>query len=242
MRTQLKEAMSFFFPLILFAAVLWMPVSGAEILEIDIPVSEQKLMEYEKDQETVRGENIFDHAFVEEMEKISPSFPEGYYAVSYNSSSGLLSLAKVIPTDYGNVFVGNGYSFYIENGIARELAYTDSSAQQEDLMEILSERIQHFVESGGENIQLPQISNALVQVDEDQVFYRYDSETDELTYTVGYEVTHLDEDGAMSAHDIVVHVPSIADRRFDQQALFLTGISVLVLIGILVLIKARKKG
>lgn len=71
MGTQLKEAMSFFFPLILFAAVLWMPVSGAEILEIDIPVSEQKLMEYEKGQETVQGENIFDHAFVEEMEKIS---------------------------------------------------------------------------------------------------------------------------------------------------------------------------
>ena len=63
------------------------------------------------------------------------------------------------------------------------------------------------MESGGEKVQLPDIPNGLVGVDEDQAFYSYDYETDELTYTVGYEVTHLDEYGAMSAHDIVVQVP-----------------------------------
>lgn len=71
----------------------------------------------------------------------------------------------------------------------------------------IPKRVQAFVESGGEKVQLPDIPNALVEVDEDQIFYSYDYETDELTYTVGYEVTHLDEDGAMSAHDIVVQVP-----------------------------------
>ena len=75
--------------------------------------------------------------------------------------------------------------------------------------ETLSERIRIFVENGGENVQLPDIPNALVEVDEDHVFYSYDSETDELTYTVGYEVTHLDEGGTMSAHDLVVQVPRV---------------------------------
>lgn len=117
-------------------------------------------------------------------------------------------MSKVIPTKYGNVFLGVGYTIYIENGMALELTYTDTPIQKKwNQEETLSERIRVFVESGGEKVQLPDIPNALVEVDEDQIFYSYDYETDELTYTVGYEVTHLDEDGAMSAHDIVVQVP-----------------------------------
>lgn len=137
-------------------------------------------------------------------------------------------MSKVIPTEYRNVFVGVGYSIYIENGIALELSYTDTPTQKKfNQEETLSERIRIFVENGGENVQLPDIPNALVEMDEDHVFYSYDSETDELTYTVGYEVTHLDEDGAMSAHDLVVPVPRVEKSGqtkyfwLCQEALFL---------------------
>ena len=154
------------------------------------------------------GKELLNDALITEIKKVNPNFEMEYYSVDYNPSTGLLSLSKVIPTEYGNVFVGIGYTIYIENGMALELTYTDYPTQQKlNQEEIISERIRAFVENGGEKVQLPDIPNALVQVDEDQVFYSYDFETDELTYTVGYEVTHLDEDSAMSAHDIVVQVP-----------------------------------
>lgn len=80
-------------------------------------------------------------------------------------------MSKVIPTEYRNVFVGVGYSIYIENGIALELFYTDIPTQKQFYQEeTLSERIRIFVENGGENVQLPDIPNALVEVDEDHVF------------------------------------------------------------------------
>ena len=40
-------------------------------------------------------------------------------------------MSKVIPTEYRNVFVGVGYSIYIENGIALELSYTDIPTQKQ---------------------------------------------------------------------------------------------------------------
>lgn len=175
---------------------------------LNIPYEESSVMPYAENKEVKLGKDLLNDALISEIKKINPDFETEYYSVVYNPSTGLLFLSKVIPTKYGNVFVGIGYTIYIENGMALELTYTDYPTQQKlNQEEIISERIRAFVENGGEKVQLPDIPNALVQVDEDQVFYSYDSETDELTYTVGYEVTHLDEDGAMSAHDIVVQVP-----------------------------------
>ena len=97
------------------------------------------------------------------------------------------------------------------------------------------------MENGGENVQLPDIPNALVEVDEDHVFYSYDSETDELTYTVGYEVTHLDEGGTMLAHDLVVPVPRVEKRWTDKIFLVVSGGIVLILMGFLCLGKFKIK-
>ncbi len=175
---------------------------------LNIPYEELSVTPYTENKQVKLGKELLNDALITEIKKVNPNFEMEYYSVDYNPSTGLLSLSKVIPTEYGNVFVGIGYTIYIENGMALELTYTDYPTQQKlNQEEIISERIRAFVENGGEKVQLPDIPNALVQVDEDQVFYSYDSETDELTYTVGYEVTHLDEDGAMSAHDIVVQVP-----------------------------------
>ena len=175
---------------------------------LNIPYEESSVMPYAENKEVKLGKDLLNDALISEIKKINPDFETEYYSVVYNPSTGLLFLSKVIPTKYGNVFLGVGYTIYIENGMALELTYTDTPIQKKwNQEETLSERIRVFVESGGEKVQLPDIPNALVQVDEDQVFYSYDSETDEITYTVGYEVTHLDEDGAMSAHDIVVQVP-----------------------------------
>lgn len=175
---------------------------------LNIPYEESSVMPYAENKEVKLGKDLLNDALISEIKKINPDFETEYYSVVYNPSTGLLFLSKVIPTKYGNVFVGVGYTIYIENGMALELTYTDTPIQKKwNQEETLSERIRVFVESGGEQVQLPDIPNALVEVDEDHVFYSYDAETDELTYTVGYEVTHLDEDGAMSAHEIVVQVP-----------------------------------
>lgn len=175
---------------------------------LNIPYEESSVMPYAENKEVKLGKDLLNDALISEIKKINPDFETEYYSVVYNPSTGLLFLSKVIPTKYGNVFVGVGYTIYIENGMALELTYTDTPIQKKwNQEETLSERIRVFVESGGEKVQLPDIPNALVEVDEDQIFYSYDYETDELTYTVGYEVIHLDEDGAMSAHDIVVQVP-----------------------------------
>lgn len=175
---------------------------------LNIPYEELSVTPYAENKEVKLGKELLNDALITEIKKVNPNFEMEYYSVDYNPSTGLLSLSKVIPTEYGNIFVGIGYTIYIENGMALELTYTDYPTQQKlNQEEIISERIRAFVENGGEKVQLPDIPNALVQVDEDQVFYSYDFETDELTYTVGYEVTHLDEDSAMSAHDIVVQVP-----------------------------------
>ena len=154
---------------------------------LNIPYEESSVMPYAENKEVKLGKDLLNDALISEIKKINPDFETEYYSVVYNPSTGLLFLSKVIPTKYGNVFLGVGYTIYIENGMALELTYTDTPIQKKWNQE--------------------DIPNALVEVDEDQIFYSYDYETDELTYTVGYEVVHLDEDGAMSAHDIVVQVP-----------------------------------
>ena len=205
-------------------------------IRFEIPCAELNLMQYTNDDTPKQGKEILNDALIAEMKKINPDFETEYYSVFYNPSGGLLFLSKVIPTEYRNVFVGVGYSIYIENGIALELFYTDIPTQKQFYQEeTLSERIRIFVENGGENVQLPDIPNALVEVDEDHVFYSYDSETDELTYTVGYEVTHLDEDGAMSAHEIVVPVPRVEKKWTDKIFLVVSGGIVFILMGFLCL-------
>ena len=211
-------------------------------IRFEIPCAELNLMQYTNDDTPKQGKEILNDALIAEMKKINPDFETEYYSVFYNPSGGLLFLSKVIPTEYRNVFVGVGYSIYIENGIALELFYTDIPTQKQFYQEeTLSERIRIFVENGGENVQLPDIPNALVEVDEDHVFYSYDSETDELTYTVGYEVTHLDEDGAMSAHEIVVPVPRVEKKRTDKIFLVVSGGIVFILMGFLCLGKFKIK-
>ena len=211
-------------------------------IRFEIPCTELNLMQYTNDDTPKQGKEILNDALIAEMKKINPDFETEYYSVFYNPSGGLLFLSKVIPTEYRNVFVGVGYSIYIENGIALELFYTDIPTQKQFYQEeTLSERIRIFVENGGENVQLPDIPNALVEVDEDHVFYSYDSETDELTYTVGYEVTHLDEDGAMSAHEIVVPVPRVEKKWTDKIFLVVSGGIVFILMGFLCLGKFKIK-
>lgn len=211
-------------------------------IRLDIPCAELNLMQYTNDDTPKQGKEILNDALIAEIEKLNPNFKTEYYLVDYNPPTGLLFLSKVIPTEYGNVFAGVGYTIYIENGIALELSYTDTPTQKKfNQEETLSERIRIFVENGGENVQLPDIPNALVQVDEDHIFYSYDAETDELTYTVGYEVTHLDEDGAMSAHDLVVPVPRVEKKWTNKIFLVVSGGIVFILMGFLCLGKFKIK-
>lgn len=207
---------------------------------LNIPFEESSVMPYAEKEEVKLGKDLLNDALISEIKKINPDFETEYYSVVYNLSTGLLFLSKVIPTKYGNVFAGVGYTIYIENGMALELTYTDSPIQKKwKQEETISEGIQAFVESGGENVQLPDIPNALVEIDEDQVFYSYDAETDELTYTVGYEITHLDEDGALSTGEIVVQVPSNEEWRTDKIFLIVSGSIVFVLMGFLCLGKFK---
>lgn len=111
-------------------------------IRFEIPCAELNLMQYTNDDTPKQGKEILNDALIAEMKKINPDCETEYYSVFYNPSRGLLFLSKVIPTEYRNVFVGVGYSIYIENGIALELSYTDTSTQKQFCQEeILSERI-----------------------------------------------------------------------------------------------------
>ena len=183
-------------------------------VELHIPCNESSMIAYQDNEEAKPGKewsSVLGENLIAEIKKVNPNFEKEYYILNafyYDSSLYQILLTKAIPTEGGNVYLGIKYSVYIEDGVALELNYSDyPSHQMLKKEETIPKRVQAFVESGGEKVQLPNIPNALVEVDEDQAFYSYDYETDELTYTVGYEVTHLDEDGAMSAHDIVVQVP-----------------------------------
>lgn len=183
-------------------------------VELHIPCNESSMIAYQDNEEAKPGKewsSVLGKNLIAEIKKVNPNFDKEYYILNafyYDSSLYQILLTKAIPTEGGNVYLGIKYSVYIEDGVALELNYSDyPSHQMLKKEETIPKRVQAFVESGGEKVQLPNIPNALVEVDEDQAFYSYDYETDELTYTVGYEVTHLDEDGAMSAHDIVVQVP-----------------------------------
>lgn len=183
-------------------------------VELHIPCNESSMIAYQDNEEAKPGKewsSVLGENLIAEIKKVNPNFEKEYYILNafyYDSSLYQILLTKAIPTEGGNVYLGIKYSVYIEDGVALELNYSDyPSHQMLKKEETIPKRVQAFVESGGEKVQLPNIPNALVEVDEDQAFYSYDYETDELTYTVGYEVTHLDEDGALSADEIVVQVP-----------------------------------
>lgn len=183
-------------------------------VKLHIPCDESSMIAYQDNEEAKQGKewsSVLGKNLIAEIKKVNPNFDKEYYILNafyYDSSLYQILLTKAIPTEGGNVYLGIKYSVYIEDGVALELNYSDyPSHQMLKKEETIPKRVQAFVENGGEKVQLPDIPNALVEVDEDQIFYSYDYETDELTYTVGYEVTHLDEDGALSADEIVVQVP-----------------------------------
>ena len=97
---------------------------------LNIPYEELSVTPYAENKEVKLGKELLNDALITEIKKVNPNFEMEYYSVDYNPSTGLLSLSKVIPTEYGNVFVGIGYTIYIENGMALELTYTDYPTQQ----------------------------------------------------------------------------------------------------------------
>ena len=86
-------------------------------IRFEIPCTELNLMQYTNDDTPKQGKEILNDALIAEMKKINPDFETEYYSVFYNPSGGLLFLSKVIPTEYRNVFVGVGYSIYIEKDV-----------------------------------------------------------------------------------------------------------------------------
>ena len=99
-------------------------------IRFEIPCAELNLMQYTNDDTPKQGKEILNDALIAEMKKINPDFETEYYSVFYNPSGGLLFLSKVIPTEYRNVFVGVGYSIYIENGIARIFPLRSNSTKR----------------------------------------------------------------------------------------------------------------
>ena len=147
-----------------------------------------------------------------EMKKLNPNFETDYYKVmhkTYGSDLQTITLFKVIPTEVGNVMTDVNYTISIRDDVAFLLTYSDQpTLEMLQKEKAIPERIQEFVKNGGENnVELPDIPNAEVNVDEDHVYYQFNYEKDELSYVVGYEITHLDEDGALSADEIVVQIP-----------------------------------
>lgn len=215
-------------------------------VELRIPCDESSMIAYQDNEEAKQGKewsNVLGEDLTAEIKKVSPNFEKEYYVLNafYDDSSLYqILLTRSIPTEGGNVYLGIKYSVYVEDGVALELSYRNYPSHQTlKKEETIPERVQAFVESGGENVQLPDIPNALVEIDEDQVFYSYDAETDELTYTVGYEITHLDEEGALSTGEIVVQVPSNEERWTDKIFLIVSGSIVFVLMGFLYLGKFK---
>lgn len=183
---------------------------GINKIELNIPYN-ASVMTY-SDTEIKQGKDLLNGELLSEMEKLNPNFEKDYYKVmhkTYGSDLQTITLFKVIPTEVGNVMTKVNYTISIRDNVAFLLTYSDQpTLEMLQKEKAIPGRIQSFVRSGGENnVELPDIPNAEVNVDEDHVYYQYNYEKDELLYVVGYEITHLDEDGALSADEIVVQVP-----------------------------------
>lgn len=184
-------------------------------VELRIPCDESSMIAYQDNEEAKQGKewsNVLGEDLTAEIKKVSPNFEKDYYKVmhkTYGSDLQTITLFKVIPTEVGNVMTKVNYTISIRDNVAFLLTYSDQpTLEMLQKEKAIPGRIQSFVRSGGENnVELPDIPNAEVNVDEDHVYYQYNYEKDELLYVVGYEITHLDEDGALSADEIVVQVP-----------------------------------
>lgn len=183
---------------------------GINKVELNIPYN-ASVMTY-SDTQIKQGKDMLNGELLSEMKKLNPNFETDYYKVmhkTYGSDLQTITLFKVIPTEVGNVMTDVNYTISIRDDVAFLLTYSDQpTLEMLQKEKAIPERIQEFVKNGGENnVELPDIPNAEVNVDEDHVYYQYNYEKDELSYVVGYEITHLDEDGALSADEIVVQIP-----------------------------------
>lgn len=185
-------------------------IEGINKVELNIPYN-ASVMTY-SDTQIKQGKDMLNGELLSEMKKLNPNFETDYYKVmhkTYGSDLQTITLFKVIPTEVGNVMTDVNYTISIRDDVAFLLTYSDQpTLEMLQKEKAIPERIQEFVKNGGENnVELPDIPNAEVNVDEDHVYYQYNYEKDELSYVVGYEITHLDEDGALSADEIVVQIP-----------------------------------
>lgn len=181
-------------------------------VELHIPCNESSMIAYQDNEEAKQGKDLLNGELLSEMKKLNPNFETDYYKVmhkTYGTDLQTITLFKVIPTEVGNVMTDVNYTISIRDDVAFLLTHSNQpTLEMLQKEKAIPKRIQEFVKNGGENnVELPDIPNAEVNVDEDHVYYQYNYEKDELSYVVGYEITHLDEDGALSADEIVVQVP-----------------------------------
>lgn len=183
-------------------------LEGINQVELNIPY-DASVISY-SNSEVQKGENLLNKDLITEVEKINPNFSQEYYTVktnTYGDNLYTVFLSKIIPTATENVVTGVNYTISVRNGVAFLLTYSDQpTAEMISKEASLADRISNFKDNGGEkNIELPELPNAEINIQDS--YYGYQYEGDELFYIIDYEVTHLDEDGALSADQIMVPVP-----------------------------------
>lgn len=183
-------------------------LEGVNQVELNIPY-DASVISY-SNSEAQKGENLLNKDLITEVEKINPNFSQEYYTVktnTYGDNLYTVFLSKIIPTATENVVTGVNYTISVRDGVAFLLTYSDQpTAEMISKEASLADRISNFKDNGGEkNIELPELPNAEINIQDS--YYGYQYEGDELFYIIDYEVTHLDEDGALSADQIMVPVP-----------------------------------
>ncbi len=183
-------------------------LEGVNQVELNIPY-DASVISY-SNSEAQKGENLLNKDLITEVEKINPNFSQEYYTVktnTYGDNLYTVFLSKIIPTATENVVTGVNYTISVRDGVAFLLTYSDQpTAEMISKEASLADRISNFKDNGGEkNIELPELPNAEINIQDS--YYGYQYEGDELFYIIDYEVTHLDEDGALSADQIMIPVP-----------------------------------
>lgn len=149
---------------------------GINKVELNIPYN-ASVMTY-SDTQIKQGKDMLNGELLSEMKKLNPNFETDYYKVmhkTYGSDLQTITLFKVIPTEVGNVMTDVNYTISIRDDVAFLLTYSDQpTLEMLQKEKAIPERIQEFVKNGGENnVELPDIPNAEVNVDEDHVYYQY---------------------------------------------------------------------
>ena len=183
-------------------------LEGINQVELNIPY-DASVISY-SNSEVQKGENLLNKDLITEVEKINPNFSQEYYTVktnTYGDNLYTVFLSKIIPTATENVVTGVNYTISVRDGVAFLLTYSDQpTAEMISKEASLADRISNFKDNGGEkNIELPELPNAEINIQDS--YYGYQYEGDELFYIIDYEVTHLDEDEALSADQIMIPVP-----------------------------------